>query len=279
VSSPGFATSILDQAGQALGGFLPRLGGALVLLVVGLLVARLFGWAARRTLTAVGIDRLSERLGVQPVLERAGLGTSLARLLGRIVRVVVSIVVVFAALSLLGLQFLSQSLNQAVLALPELLIAAALVLAGVVAGGWAGERVERVTYQMDLPLPLGRLTQIVVVAVFVITAAAEIAVPTIVVMVPLAVGLATIGATFAIAFGLGGRDVARAVSAGRYVRSAYEPGQTITVGDVTGTVRTIEGAATVLDARDGRTVRIPNYLLLDSVVTVTRSSERFSPDE
>jgi small-conductance mechanosensitive channel len=142
------------------------------------------------------------------------------------------------------------------------------VLTGVVAGGWVGERVERVTYQMDLPLPLGRLAQIAVVAVFVITAAAQIAVPTIVLMVPLGVGLATIGAAFALAFGLGGRDVARAVSAGRYVRSAYEPGQTITVGEVTGTVRAIEGAATVIDAGDGRTVRIPNHMLLDSVVTV-----------
>jgi small-conductance mechanosensitive channel len=268
VTPPPSAVSILDQAGQALGGFLPRLGGAIVLLLVGLLVARLLGWAARRGLTAIGVDRLAERLGVPPVLERAGLGPSLALLLGRIVRIGISIVVIFAALSLLGLQFLSQSLNQGILVLPELVIAAALVLAGVVAGGWVGERVERISYQMDLPLPLGRLAQIAVVAVFVITAAAQIAVPTIVLMVPLGVGLATIGAAFALAFGLGGRDVARAVSAGRYVRSAYEPGQTITVGEVTGTVRAIEGAATVIDAGHGRTVRIPNHMLLDRVVTV-----------
>ena len=262
------AIPILDQAGRALGGFLPRLGGALVLLVVGLLLARVLGWATRRGLARIGVDDLSARLGVQPVLERAGLGSSLVRLLGRIVRIVVSIVAIFAALSLLVLQFLSQSLNQAVLALPELLIAAALVLVGIVLGGWVGERIERASYQMDLPLPLGRLAQIAVVTVFVITAAAQIAVPTIVLMVPIGLALATVGAAFALAFGLGGRDVARAVSAGRYVRSAYAPGQTITVGDITGTVQAIEGATTVLDAHDGRTVRVPNHLLLESVVTV-----------
>ena len=53
------AVSILDQAGQALGGFLPRLGGAIVLLLVGLLVARLLGSGARRGLTAIGVDRLA----------------------------------------------------------------------------------------------------------------------------------------------------------------------------------------------------------------------------
>jgi len=160
VTTANAAIPILDQAGRALGGFLPRLGGALVLLVVGLLLARVLGWATRRGLARIGVDDLSARLGVQPVLERAGLGSSLVRLLGRIVRIVVSIVAIFAALSLLGLQFLSQSLNQAVLALPELLIAAALVLVGIVLGGWVGERIERASYQMDLPLPLGRLAQV-----------------------------------------------------------------------------------------------------------------------
>ena len=128
---------------------------------------------------------------------------------------------------------------------------------GIVLGAWVGERIERASYQMDLPLPLGRLAQIAIVTVFVITAAAQIAVPTIVLMVPIGLALATIGAAFALAFGLGGRDVARAVSAGRYVRSTYAPGQTITVGDITGTVQSIEGATTVLDADDGRTVRVP----------------------
>jgi small-conductance mechanosensitive channel len=262
------AIPILDQAGRALGGFLPRLGGALVLLIAGLIAAWLLGRLTRRALTAVGLDALSDRLGVTAVLQRAALGTSFARLLGRVVRIAVSIVVIFAALSLLGLQFLSEALNQGVLALPKLIIAAALVLAGIVAGGFVGERVERASYQMDLPLPLGRLAQIAVVAVFVITAAAQIAIPTIVLMVPLGLALATVGAAFALAFGLGGRDIATALSAGRYVRTTYAPGQRISVGEITGTVRTIEGAATVLEGNDGRTVRIPNHLLLTSVVTI-----------
>lgn len=36
------------------------------------------------------------------------------------------------------------------------MIAAALILAGVVLAGFARERVDRLTYQLDLPIPLGR---------------------------------------------------------------------------------------------------------------------------
>jgi small-conductance mechanosensitive channel len=263
----GFAVTLLDNAQSELGGFLPRLGGALVLLIVGLLVAALLGRLARKALERVGLDSLAERWGIQQVLERAGLGQSLSKLIGRVLRIALSLVVIFAALSLTGLQFLSDALNQAVLFLPKLLAAGALLLAGVVIGGLAREWVDRLAYQMDLPLPLGRIAQVVVVGVFAITAAAQVAVSTAILMVLVALLVAAVGATFALAFGLGGRDVARELSAGRYLRTAYSAGQVISFGDVRGRIESIDTAATVLRTEEG-TVRVPNNMLLGSVVTV-----------
>jgi small-conductance mechanosensitive channel len=268
-----FAT-VLDQAGKSLGGFLPRLGGALVLLVVGVLVARLLGRLLGRALERAGLDRLAERFGGNQVIARAGLGSSLSRLIARAVRVGLTLVVVFAALSLLGLQFLSDSLNEAVLFLPKLLVAAALLLVGVVLGGLARERVDRLSYQMDFPVPLGPMAQVAVVAVFAITAAAQIAVSTAILMVLVGILVAAAAATVALAFGLGARDVARELSAGRYLRAAYEPGQTISFGEVRGEVVSVETAATVLRTAEGDTVRVPNNMLLGSVVTVHGGSER-----
>jgi len=264
---------VLDRAGEALGTFLPRLGGALLLLAVGALVARLLGRLLTRGLRGAGIDGLAERWGVHDVIERIGLERSFAQLLGRAVRIALTLVVLFAALSLLGLQFLSQSLNQAVLALPKLLIAAGLLLAGVVLAGLVRSRADRLAYQLDLPIPLGQVAQITVIAVFAVTAAAQIAVSTLVLMVVLAILLAAGAATFALAFGLGGREVARALSAGRYIRGAYRVGQTISVGDVRGEITTIESAFTVLATGATQTVRVPNDLLLGSIVTIHGDEE------
>ncbi len=268
-----FATSVFGQAGQALGGFLPRLLGALVLLIVGLLVTRLIGHLLRRGLVAAGLDRLSERGGIAPVLARSGLGDSLAALIARAVRIGLAIVVIFAALSLLGLQFLSQSLNQAVLALPRLFIAALLVLAGAVLAGAARERTDRLTFQMDFPVPLGQLAQIAVLAIFGIIAAAEIGISTQILLVLIAVLLAATAGTFTLAFGLGSRDVARALSAGRYLRHDYEVGQEIGFGEVRGRISRIHSTSTILDAGDGRSIRVPNHLLLDEIVTIYAGEE------
>ncbi|MBV9817831.1 MAG: mechanosensitive ion channel [Solirubrobacterales bacterium] len=262
------ASSVLDQAGRQLGGFLPRLAGAVALLVVGLFVVWLLTRILTEALRRGGVDGMADRAGINRVLAQAGLGSSLARVVGRALRLALAIVIIFAALSLLGLQFLSDSLNKGIQELPKLLIGAALVLVGVVLAGAVRERAQRLGDQMDLPVPLGRIAQITVLAIFGIVAAAQIAISTLVLLLLVGLLLGGVVATFALAFGLGGREVARSLSAGRYVRHSYREGEVIGFGDVRGTVTAIEPASTLLDVGDGRTVRVPNHLLLESVVTI-----------
>jgi small-conductance mechanosensitive channel len=266
-----FAT-ILDQAGNQFGGFIPRLGGALVLLLVGLILVRVFARLLRRGLRVAGLDSAAERWGVADVLARAGLGRSLAHVIAVAVRISLTVVVVFAALSLLGLQFLSQSLNAGVLFLPKVLAAMALVLIGVVLAAFVRERVDRTATQWDLPIPLGPLFQIVVLTIFIITAAAQLTISTTLLMLLVAILLAAAATPFAIAFGLGGRDVARSLSAGRYVRDAFEEGQTIRIDGIRGSIESIEPSATVLRTPTER-IRVPNHVLISETVVIEEEEE------
>jgi small-conductance mechanosensitive channel len=261
------AADVLDRAGDTLGDFLPQLAGAVVLLVLGLLLAWLLGRLTTRVLLAAGVDELAGRWRVEETLARARLNPSLAGLAGAAVRITVSVVVVFAALTLLGLEPLSQSLNEAILFLPNLLVALLLLLAGVVLAGLARERADRLAYQMDFPLPLGQLAQVATLAIFGIMALAQLGVAAGILFTVIVILLAAGAATFALAFGLGGREVARALNAGRFVRSAYEVGQTISIGDLRGQIIAIEAEATVIGTADG-SVRVPNSMLMDSVVTI-----------
>lgn len=257
----------LTKAAQALGTFLPRLVGAIVLLVLGIIVARLIARLVCRGLSAAGIDELGERWGVNPVLQRAGLPPTLSRLARSATRLALTLVVIFAALSLLGLQFLSQSLNEAVLFVPNLLVACALLLAGVVVAALVRERAERLAVQLDFPLPLGQLAQVLIIALFAITAAAQVAVSTTVLLLLVAILVTAAAAMVALAFGLGGRDMARALSAGRYVRGAYAVGDTIALAGVRGEIVAIEPVAIVLRTAEGR-VRVPNHMLVEAIVTL-----------
>lgn len=272
-----FAASVLERAGETLGDYLPRLGGALAVLVVGLLIVRLLARGLRGLLARAGVDRIAERAGVHDVLARAGLPPSLSRVAEVAVRVALTVVVFLAALSLLGLDQLNDAINQAVLFLPKVLAALALVLAGAVLGSLARERVERTAYQMDLRGPLGPAAQWFVMGVFWILALAELGIPTSILTVLAAVAAAGVALTGALAFGLGGRELARDMSAGRYVGSAFSVGQEITIRGHRGQIVAIEGASTVLDTANGASVRIPNHLFLESDVLVHSRREDESP--
>ena len=128
-------------------------------------------------------------------------------------RIAIVFLVVFAALSLLGLEFLSDSLNGVILYLPRVFVALALLIAGVVLGQIVRRQVDRLAQQMDLPGPLGMLTETVVLGVFAVTALAQLGIPTQVLLLLAAILLGAMALTLALAFGIGGREMAREVSA------------------------------------------------------------------
>ena len=247
---------------------LPRFVGAVVLLVVGLIVVRLVARVIRKALAVAGIDDHAERLRVHDALGRAGFGRPLSGAIELAVRLTLTLVVVFAALSLLGLAALEQSLNAAVLFLPKLIAAMAILLVGLVLGGFTREWVERLAGQMSLPPSLPPLAEAAVIAVFAVTALAQIGVPTSILAVVAGVIAGAAALTFALAFGLGSRDVAREASAGRYVSGAFRVGQRIGLGDLRGEIVSIEAASTIVETDEGSRVRVPNHMLLDSVVAI-----------
>jgi small-conductance mechanosensitive channel len=265
-----FAT-ILDRAGDSLGGYLPRLGGALLLLFVGLLVAALIRRALVKLLQAAKVDELGERWGVHDILDGLGLERSLSVLIARAVRIAIVVVVLFAALSLLGLEFLSDSLNAVILFLPRVFVALALLVAGIAIGQIVRRQVDRLAGQMDIPGPVGALAEAVILGVFAVTALAQLGIPTDVLMLLAAILLGAVGLTLALAFGIGGRDAAREVSARRYVESSYSVGDEVSVNGMRGRIESIQSTSTVLDTGDGDRVRIPNSQLVSSVVTVHAS--------
>jgi hypothetical protein len=259
--------SVVEQAGDQLGRFLPRLGGVLLLLIVGLLAAIVIGRIVRRALVGAGLDRFADRSGTNKLLTQAGLGDSLAALVATAVRLTIVVVVVFAATTLVGLGLLSDSLNQGILFIPRLLAALALLLIGIVLGAFTRAWLERTSAQLDFPVAIGPVAQVLVIVLFALCAAAQAGVDVAPLTAVATVLLGAIAITLTLAFGLGGREIARSLTSGRYARADFEIGQTIRVGDMRGEIVRIDPAATTLRSGE-ETIRVPNSFLVERVVVV-----------
>lgn len=135
---PGLLAPVQEMIGEILG-FLPNLFAAGVLFAVGWFVARIVQRIVSNLLAAVGTDRLSERVGLAPVLGRSRLSDVVAL----VVYVLILIPVLIAALNALAIEAVtqpaSQMLNTILGALPGifaavLVVSIAYIVGRVVAG-------------------------------------------------------------------------------------------------------------------------------------------------
>lgn len=278
MTSPSVLLSITDEIVTPFAGFVPRLVSAVIVLIVGLILVRLITRAARSGLEAARLDALGERTGVADSLERVGLGRAVTPPVVGTLRFFLTLLVVVIAVGILGVRSLEEPINQLVLFIPRALVALVIIALGVAAAGSVRRVVDRLSGQLGIRGPLGTLAEVVVIAVFVLVGAGLAGIPTSIFLLLLAVLLGGLALTAALAFGFGGRDIARQITSGRYIGDDLSAGQTITVGEVTGEIVRMETTAVILRAPDGRILRVPNSRLVDEVVTFP-ADPRTSPPE
>lgn len=110
-------------------------------------------------------------------------------------------------------------------------------------------------------------------SIFAITAAAQIAISSAILLVLVAIVLAAALGSLGLAFGLAGRELAGALKAGWIVAGAFELGQKIEVGGIRGEIIGFEPVATLVRNDRGATVRIPNHTLVAEPVTIDAPAE------
>ena len=199
-----------DAFGRAVA-FLPNILAALVILAVGLFVAKIADRVTRRLFRAAGLDR---RLAARQLL---GQGTSLERVPpagGRIVYWVLALVTVGLAVDALHLAWLSAGVARVLAYVPHVLAAGAIVLAGYVAGNFLYGKVIRGEAATHL---WARLTRGAIFALAAFMALQELGIATAIVTIAFTVALAAMAVAGALAFGLGNRELA-----GRVTREWYE---------------------------------------------------------
>ena len=156
---------------------------------------------------------------------------------------------------------------------PKLLIAGFMVLLGNVGASVASIAVRRAAIQAtgsERPTAV-RIVKAAIMGTAVILAVGQLGVNTTIINLAVAALVFSIGATVTLLIGLGGRDVARQVGAGRYVQRVIKPGQRLRIGDVAGIVVAVHAASVEIDLGGGRSAHLPHAAIIESIVEVDQS--------
>jgi len=193
--------------------YIPQLIGAVIILIIGYIVAKVLEAVVGRVLQAIGFDSWMERGGIKQFFDRAETKHTPATIIGKLVFWFVFIIALTMAADALGIPQVSVVLGQLLAFIPNI-IAAILILAallanflsGIVRGATGSSILGSIAqYAIILYAGFAALTQLGI--------AVELTAPTFLIL------LGAVALAAAIAFGIGGREVARDVLEKAYNRS------------------------------------------------------------
>src|SRR5919106_3308315 len=195
--------------------YLPQLIGAIVILIIGYIVAKVLQAVVGRALRAVGFDGWMEKGGIKQFFDRAETNQTPVSILGQLVFWFVFIIALTMAADALGIPQVSVILGQLIAYIPSIIAAVLiLILAALLANFVSG--IVRGATGSGLLASVAQYA-IIVYAVFAaiteLGIAVELTAPTFLIVL----GAVALGA--AIAFGLGGREVAQDILQKAYNRS------------------------------------------------------------
>jgi small-conductance mechanosensitive channel len=271
---PQFWMNLWEETLVAFIVWLPNLLGALALLLIGWLVARLVQFIIGGVLRRLRLDLLTERVGISRLLSNAGLEPSVSNLLARLAYWLILFVFVLAAAESLGLIGVAETLNKFVSYLPNVLAAALILLLGSLIAHVIGDALGQMTAQAGVAAgpALGQVVRYTLLAFAIILALDQLGIET---------GLLTIAASslviatalaLALAFGFGSRDLARNIMAGFHAKEAFEEGQQLRVRGHSGQLVSIGTVKSEIKTENGL-VSLPNSALIEEEVTVLDRGE------
>jgi hypothetical protein len=192
--------------------FIPALIGAIIVFVVGWIVATAFGSVIERILKKViRIDKIFNQLGVMKAVHKSGLDWEFSSFVGWIVKWFLLLAFFLAGVDILGLHAVADFLNDVLVYIPNIFVAASIILIAALLADFLEKVLRSSTKAAELKLP--NIAAVVVrwsVWIFAFLAAFEqlgIATNLINILFMGLVAFIAIGG--GLAFGLGGKDVAK----------------------------------------------------------------------
>ncbi len=249
----------------------PKMVAMVVVLVAGYVVARWVGGLIGVIADKIGLQTAAEKSGLARSMHDVGIRRPVPAIVGGIVFWLLMSVFVMAAFSILGLESVSLAMREVVNYIPKVLVATVVVVVGLLAAtfvrGVVATSADRVGLSYAEYLA-GGCYWVLSILTF-IAAFNQLGIQFALLEKLILIASAGLAAGFALAFGLGGRDVMAGILSGYYVRQRLQAGDRVSVAGLEGTVREVGPVATIIETREGGAVSrhsVPNSKMLQEAV-------------
>jgi small-conductance mechanosensitive channel len=251
---------------------IPRLVKFLGILIVAYVIGRILAWLVAAVLRKLEFERLTKKSEAERIARRFGM--SLIGLIGLVVKWTIYLIGLQVAVEAAGLEILNRLMRGIVSYMPNLILALAIFIVGILIAEKVGNFVQGLAEDEKVPRfwILGNLVRYAIYLVVVIMALSQLKISTDVLIIVTGSIFLAIGLTIVISL----RDIGPNVAAG--VHLLYEKtlniGDTVKVGEYEGIIEDIGIIKSIIKNEEGEFVVIPNSRLMRSIIV-----KRFSSGE
>jgi hypothetical protein len=201
-------------------GFLPNLIGFLVILLIGYIVARIVKGLVTKVLESVGTDRAIHTGTTGEYVNRVAPGFKPSSVVGTVCFWFLFLGALAVAVSQLGIEALDNFVASVVGYLPNVVAAVLIFVIAVALSGAIGTMITRTMGDTPTGKVLGAVAPVLIMAIGTFMVLDQLNIAPVIVTITYAALLGGIFLAMALAFGLGGREVAN-----RLLSDAYDRGR------------------------------------------------------
>ena len=188
-------------------GFAPELIGAFVILILGIIIAPIFGGIAKRLVKLTKIDTLSKKTGLSNTFENLGLHFTFSNVIGKLVKWFFLIAFLIAAMDVLNWTSVTDFLKEIMFYIPNVIVAIIILAVGLIAGQFVKKAVItglKTTGSIKNPELLGNIARWSLVVFATLAALLQLGIAERLIEIL----FAGVIITLALSFGLGGKEKA-----------------------------------------------------------------------
>ena len=195
--------------------------GAIILLIIGLILGRVLGKVVRLVLDKIGVDTMVSKAGVGDTIEKTG--WSISKIFDVVIRWFIYIIFIMAAVNVLNIPYLSDFMTALALYFPRLIIAAIILIVGMILITFAMKWIDETLGSHEILLAdiIAPVLKAIMVVIVLVLAMEQLLINMQIIytfLVPLAWGLGIgIGVAIGISVGWGGRE-----AVGEYMHEKLE---------------------------------------------------------
>ncbi|PHN03732.1 mechanosensitive ion channel family protein [Flavilitoribacter nigricans] len=260
----------LQIFGQKFMGAIPGVIGALLILLLGWLFARLVSGAITRLLGLMRFDRLAESIKADQFLQKANVNIPASRVVGKFVYWILILLIIMTASETLGWNALSVEISNLLGILPNLMVSIIFFVVGTYIASFVRDFIKSTT--RSLGISAGRLISSFVfyllIAIVTLTALEQAGLDTNIITSNLLLIMGAILAAAAISYSIASKDLLANLLAGFFSQRTFHLGQVIEIDGIAGKIVEQNKISVTLQVNAEEKVVIPTHELITSKVKI-----------